>query len=276
MSDGIELKNITVPVSVVIPCFRSATVIRRALESVRAQTRQPVEVIVVDDCSNDGTLKVLETLIAEYGDNWLKVIALEKNGGPGTARNVGWDAATGDYVAFLDADDAWHPRKLEVQYRWMASHPEYVITGHARMVVNDSSVSQSAPGDVIFHAISRWQLLAKNYFSTQTVMVRRNIAFRFRPGKRHSEDYLLASQICCNGLKCGSSSAELAYLYKEVFGESGLSGDLWEMEKGELDVYSSLWHDGLISSWERWGFSVFSSAKFLRRCLLVGVRKISG
>jgi len=265
-----------VPVSVVIPCFRSAAVIGRALASVKAQTVQPIEVIVVDDFSNDGTLSVLEALAEQYGADWLKIIALDKNGGPGTARNAGWDAATGDYVAFLDADDAWHPKKLELQYGWMAANENVAMSGHPfelQLEVPESP-AQLDSATVTFSEIGRWKLLLKNYFPTPTIMLRRDVPMRFQGDKRHSEEYLLACQLCSKGYVCAASDSVLTFIFKDAYGAGGLSADLWKMEKGELDVYSVLRRQGLIGFWEQLGFSALSLAKFLRRCLLVGVRNV--
>src|SRR5215831_14326963 len=96
------------PVSAVIPCYRCGATIRRALESVAGQTLLPSEVILVDDCSADGTEAELRQIATEYPQGWIKVVSLSANGGPGVARNGGWDAAAQPYVAFLDADDCWH------------------------------------------------------------------------------------------------------------------------------------------------------------------------
>ena len=117
-------------VSVVIPCYRCADTIARAVTSIAEQTSRPAEVILVDDCSGDDTLATLYELQAEYPQGWVKVIESPKNAGPGTARNLGWEAATQAYIAFLDADDSWHPQKIEMQYGWMSKNPEVALTGH--------------------------------------------------------------------------------------------------------------------------------------------------
>ena len=96
-----------ISVSVVIPAFNAAAFIEATLESVFSQTHLPDEVIVVDDGSTDHTVKVL----AKYP---VKVIR-QANGGPARARNTGILASQGDWVAFLDHDDRWHPRKTEIQ-----------------------------------------------------------------------------------------------------------------------------------------------------------------
>jgi glycosyltransferase involved in cell wall biosynthesis len=102
-------------VSVIIPAYNAAWCIRRALDSVLAQTFTDFELIVVNDGSRDETLAV----IAEYGD---AVRVVDKaNGGLSSARNAGVRAARGNYVAFLDADDWWLPEKLQRQVALMQS-----------------------------------------------------------------------------------------------------------------------------------------------------------
>lgn len=107
------------PVSVVVPCWRCRDTIARAVESIAAQTRLPHEVILVDDASGDGTAGALHALAGRYPKDWITVIEQRDNGGAGVARNAGWETASSPYIAFLDADDAWHPKKLEIQVAWM-------------------------------------------------------------------------------------------------------------------------------------------------------------
>lgn len=98
-------------VSVVIPAFRRAETVRRAVESVLSQTVADLEVIVVDDGSRDGT----EQIITEIEDERVGLIVHETNRGGNAARQTGIDAARGTWVAFLDSDDIWLPLKLEKQ-----------------------------------------------------------------------------------------------------------------------------------------------------------------
>lgn len=105
-------------VSVIIPAYRAAATIGRAVQSVLAQTVRPDEILVIDDGSPDD----LAAALAEFGD---RVTLIRKaNGGAASARNLGIERATGDFIAFLDADDYWSPTKLEQQLRIFAKHPE--------------------------------------------------------------------------------------------------------------------------------------------------------
>lgn len=98
-------------VSVVIPVRNRAVALRRAIDSVLAQTVQDFEIIVVDDASTDGTPES----IASYRDPRIKSIRHERNRGGGIARNTGIRASSSPFVAFLDSDDEWLPTKLEKQ-----------------------------------------------------------------------------------------------------------------------------------------------------------------
>ena len=105
-------------ISVVIPAYNSSRTLLEALESVRGQTYPAYEVIVVDDGSEPDEAKAVEE--AARG---CTVIRLPTNRGPSVARNRGVARATGEWVAFLDSDDLWLPRKLELQVGHLNTHP---------------------------------------------------------------------------------------------------------------------------------------------------------
>jgi len=109
-------------VSVVIPAYKAAGTIGRAVDSVLAQTHPAHEVLIVDDGSPDE----VGTALLPYGD---RVTLLRKpNGGAASARNLGIEHATGDLIAFLDADDYWEPHKLERHVAVHERHPEVGLT----------------------------------------------------------------------------------------------------------------------------------------------------
>ncbi|MBM5573549.1 glycosyltransferase family 2 protein [Deefgea sp. CFH1-16] len=102
-------------VSVVIPYYNAAQTLLRALESISKQTRQALEIIIVNDGSNFDELKII---VDEWG-GVAKVVDLNGNYGAAYARNVGVSESVGKFVAFLDSDDIWHPDKLELQEELM-------------------------------------------------------------------------------------------------------------------------------------------------------------
>jgi glycosyltransferase involved in cell wall biosynthesis len=122
-----------VKVSVVIPAYNAERELRQAVESALAQTAGDLEVIVVDDGSTDGTRAVAEG----FDDPRVRAVSQE-NAGAAAARNAGIAVASGEYVAFLDADDAWLPTKLERQLAVLESRPEVqAVQSGAYWVNND-------------------------------------------------------------------------------------------------------------------------------------------
>jgi glycosyltransferase involved in cell wall biosynthesis len=257
-----------VPVSAVIPCYRCGRTIQRALESVAAQTALPREAILVDDCSADGTAEALRRIAAGYPAGWVKVLSLQLNGGPGYARNAGWDAATQPYVAFLDADDAWHRSKLEIQYGWMRAHPDVVLTGHPSVQVNHGEPSAPPPGEVHSSRVGRLQQLLSNCFSSRSIMFRRDLRIRFHPTKRYMEDHWWLLQIVFARLEIVRLDPPLAFTFKADYGESGLSARLWEMEKSELDNYWGLRRAGRLGLLSVLALTLYSLLKYARRCIV--------
>ena len=105
-------------ISCIMPVFNGERYLGEALDSFLGQTYRPLEVIVVDDGSTDGTAGV----VARYGERIAYLF--QPNAGPAAARNLGLGAARGEFVAFLDADDLWHPEKLARQMARFRARPE--------------------------------------------------------------------------------------------------------------------------------------------------------
>lgn len=105
-------------ISVIIPAYNAEASIAEAVESALLQTYAPLEVIVVDDGSTDGTARLVEN---RFGSS--VVLHRQRNGGASTARNAGMRLAKGDILAFLDADDLWLPMKLDAQMSALAQFP---------------------------------------------------------------------------------------------------------------------------------------------------------
>lgn len=277
MDEGAEMNEI-VSVSAVIPCYRCADTIERAVESVYVQTLRPFEVILVDDFSNDHTLDVLYSLQSKYGKGWVKIIALDKNDGPATARNIGWEASKQDYIAFLDSDDTWHPRKIEIQYGWMIQNPNATLTGHDCVQIKDGlnypEIHEYSSSDVNFYPVSKTKLLLSNRFPTCTVMVKRGIYQRFPMGKRYSEDYHLWLDIACAGFELYRTDLPLAYLYKGAVGEAGLSASIWKMRKGELDCFTNMYKSRCVGSLTYGALMSYSAIKLIRLFLILGFRRL--
>lgn len=152
-------------VSVVIPAYNAARTLARTVESVATQEPRPAQIIVVDDGSTDDTLAVARSL------EDVQVLD-QANAGPSVARNTGLFAATGEWVAFVDADDVWLPGKLALQLACIRRLPDAVVV--AGDWVRDSITR--APTRARVRLFSYRDLLTLNRFQTSTVLVKTAVA----------------------------------------------------------------------------------------------------
>jgi glycosyltransferase involved in cell wall biosynthesis len=176
---------IVITISVVIPVFNRAAMIAEALSSVRAQTRAPLETIVVDDASSDETAEVAERAGA-------RVIRLPANRGTAGARNAGMRAAAGDAIAWLDSDDCWEPHHLATLAALLEENPGAAAAGSAVRLVGARSgiwkgrIPEGPPAIVIREAFTDWLT------PTTSTMVRRDALLAvggFDESERYSEDF---------------------------------------------------------------------------------------
>jgi glycosyltransferase involved in cell wall biosynthesis len=119
----------TAPISVVIPHHNRSHLIEQALASIRRQTLQPSEILIVDDGSQPEHANALQ----QYSDR-ARIVLLEKNGGAARARNAGVKEAHGEFVAFLDDDDEWFPERLELQWNILRADPSLQAVASAMTI----------------------------------------------------------------------------------------------------------------------------------------------
>ncbi|MGI6778250.1 MAG: glycosyltransferase family 2 protein [Acetivibrionales bacterium] len=242
------------PVSVVIPCYNSSHTISRAIVSIENQTVLPQEVILVDDCSSqEYEIEYLKQVQNKSFLN-IKLICLNKNVGPGVARNYGMLKSSFDYIAFLDSDDIWDRKKIEIQYNLMKDNG-YFFTCHGTCDI-------SKKNNVLNHnmcyitKINRIKMLFKNYVATRTVMIHKSLVSIsiFNDKLRYSEDYYLWLEYLANGIDIYYIDDTLAYTFGNIF-RKGLSSNLKNMYIGEIKticrqkVVSSILIKFLLISW---------------------------
>ncbi len=184
-------------ITAVIPAYNAEEFVSAAIKSVLMQSAPIFECIVVDDGSRDGT----GSAIGSFADR-VRLIRT-KNQGVAHARNIGIEAAKGDYIGFLDADDVWLPKKLERQIRKLTLQPDlamiysglHLIDQHSRFI----GEMRPAPGDI---ALERTLLLEKPFMTGigSTGLISRDV-FRehggFNPDLSTSADHELACRIAC-------------------------------------------------------------------------------
>ena len=106
-------------ISIIMPAFNSAAFIGISINSVIEQSFSDWELLVIDDCSDDETIKIIDNF--SLSDDRIKLLKMPRNSGPALTRNFGLAHSSGKYVAFLDSDDIWLPDKLKLQLSFMES-----------------------------------------------------------------------------------------------------------------------------------------------------------
>ena len=267
-----------VSVSVIIPCFRCAHTVERAAESVLTQTALPQELIFVEDHSQDNgrTMEVLKKIqSSNAGPVKIIIVPLNVNVGAGEARNAGWAVTTQEYIAFLDADDSWHPEKIAYQYNWMASHPDYAISCHRSSVVESQAPNEIVNKLIDARDIRRVTMLFRNQILTRTVMVRSSMRQRFPAGIRYAEDYRLWLTMLFEGAPAVIILYPFAYSFRPTLGQEGLSSHWREMHRGVLGCYRALYLDGVISLGLWFSAAALEHVKLVVRLIIASVKKAS-
>ena len=230
-------------VSVVIPSYNSERYIRQTLASVQNQTFGDWELIVVDDCSTDASPAIIEEHARQ--DERIRLIRLARNAGcPAIPRNVGVQSARGAYVAFLDADDLWHPQKLATQIGFMRERGvRFTSTGmHSFRTETGIFLSLASPAEVsnAVMEIDHRRLLRKNVIPTSSVVAERAILashpFIEDPRYKAIEDYHCWLTIHQHEIGCSYKFISPLVLYR--LAESSISKSKAAMFRKNYMLYS--------------------------------------
>jgi len=225
--------NTRVEFSIVIPMFNNSVNIVSTLDSCVKQSYKPKEIIIVDDCSADTSVEVVDRWIqSNAGKIDITLYKLEKNAGPSAARNEGWRLATGAYVAFLDADDIFTFDKLAVVNKVLLQYQNVVLLGH-EYGVHKVKKKSSNP----LKRLTTKSFLRKNYFTTSAVVVKREVSERFDKTMRYTEDQDLFLRLTKRYNKTYYLKEELVLRERDMNTGGGLSGNLWAMRSGEVKMY---------------------------------------
>ena len=265
------------PVSVIIPCYCCSETLQRAVFSVFSQTDLPCEIVLVNDASPDAgmTQQVIDMILFSMNDKGPHIhsLYLSVNQGAGAARNAGWEIATQLFIAFLDADDSWHPYKLFYQYCFMMQNPHCVMSCHQTQFFFNNSLDHPIHLPIYFKRIELRGLLYKNTIGTRTVMIKRNITERFPFDMRYAEDFSLWLSILSVGACVYCIDLPLAFVYKSNFGDSGLTSNTALMHQGVLKCFSNLSNRRIISYNCFISAVSFEYAKYFARLFFVFLRK---
>jgi glycosyltransferase involved in cell wall biosynthesis len=207
-------------ISVVIAAYNASTTIERAVRSVLAQTRPAEETIVVDDGSTDGTADIARRFGSEVR------LIVQPNGGTSIARNRGIEVATGEWIAFLDADDEWLPEKLKLQDELFCAHPDlgwgygnFIHTNRKGTPLNAVHPNHSSDAfEDYLHAYCRGF-----YAWTGTLVVHKNVFDKvglFEAGMKRAQDNDLWFRIAYQFPRVGYVGQPLAIYHLDTPGSS--------------------------------------------------------
>ncbi|OKH14938.1 glycosyl transferase family 2 [Fischerella major NIES-592] len=189
-------------VSVVIPTYNRADLIKHTLNSAIRQSYKNLEIIIIDDGSVDNTEEVVKAI----DDSRIRYIRLPNNSGGSVARNTGIENARGEYIAFLDSDDLWIPEKIELQLASIQKHPNpQKVVCHTQIVFSFTRVSsydqlaintetlhivpEKGKGEV--ETVADYLFCHHGELHTSSLMMHRSLALaaRFRPGLKRHQDW---------------------------------------------------------------------------------------
>ena len=179
-----------------MPAFNRERFIGDAIESILGQTFTDFEFIIVDDCSQDRTVAIIQSY--QELDGRVRLIQLERNGGLASARNHGIKAAAGEYISAMDDDDVRLPQSLSKQVAFMEAHPEVGVLG-ARAQAVDQDLQPLYPMDApLDHPAIALSLLVQRPFPHSVVMMRRQLCLSlggYEPSRRSADDVELWSRL---------------------------------------------------------------------------------
>lgn len=263
-------------VTVVVPFYNSSSTLDRALSSVAAQTMPVDRIIVVDDASQPDESDAARHIVRRY--DRAELVTLNVNGGPGEARNKGWDLAQTRWVAFLDADDEWHPDRIRRQMRVIEEAQGSVRTPALVCGVDwqGATPGQAWPGapiDLALVELTKNRMLVHNPVATSSVLLRSDIPLRFAPGRRLAEDHELWLRIAASGERMVQMSESLSRRFKLGVGDSGLTANVRGMVNAEYQTFTRLYREGVLSLPDTaFGLTVLS-LRVLRRLALLRARR---
>lgn len=228
-------------VSVITPTYNSADFVSDAIRSVQNQTFQNWELVLIDDCSTDATVSIIQTFLS---DPRIKLIRLEKNSGAGIARQTGVEAASGRYIAFLDSDDIWKPEKLNKQLAFMETNGlPFTFSFYELMdeAGNPMGIEQQAPSPLFWN-----QLKYCNFVGNLTgIYDCRQLGKIGISTLRRRQDWILWLQVIKKAGQGFPVEESLAYYRVR---KTSISASKWKLVKSNYLVYREYHRENPLSA----------------------------
>ena len=223
-------------VSIITPVWNSEKYIEKTIKSVQNQTYSNWEMLIVDDCSTDKTVEIVQKLSQE--DERIKIFKQVTNSGAAKARNYSLRKATGRYIAYLDADDIWKPDKLEKQIAFM-NRFNYGFSCTSYEVINDKGESLHKEIHML-PEVDYVGFLTNNLLQTVGIMADTDIIdkkYLIMPDIRRRQDAATWLRILKSGYKCYGLDEILAE-YRRT--ENSLSSNKFKAAKGVWGLYRNI------------------------------------
>ena len=237
-------------VSIITPAYRAASFIEETIASVRAQTVDDFEHLIVDDRSPDDTAAVVQAWA--YRDPRIVCIRHDTNGGPARARNTALARAQGQYIAFLDSDDLWVPEKLERQLAFMRETGTALsFSSYRRFDHRTRTFSGSVPAP---RRITYSDLLKNTAIMTSSVVIDRRQTGPFEMPVTHYDDYVAWLGILRRGFVAEGLDEDLVH-YRVVPGSFSRN-----KLKSAAHVWNTYRHDlGISAPKAAWYFAHYAA-----------------
>lgn len=231
-------------VSIITPAWKAASYIEETINSVRNQTYSNWEMLIVDDCSPDNTCEVIEDLCAL--DDRIRLIRQLENGGPAKARNEALLHARGRWVAFLDSDDIWLPKKLATQLEFHKAREGVISYTDYRRISSDSQ--QTGYLIQVPTRLTYDDLLSNTAIATSTVIIDRQLTGEFEMPLIYYDDFGCWLELLRSGGFAVGLNQDLMR-YRVVLGSVSRNKwrsalEVWKTYRQieKLNIYRSTWH----------------------------------
>lgn len=218
-------------VSIILPVFNDEKNIKQSIDSVLNQSYKNFELIIIDDCSNDSTGK----LISDYNDKRIKIFKNNNNLGIANSRNLGIDKSTGKYIAFIDSDDAWFENKLKIQIDFIKRNKiNFTYSGVLFIDNNGKIIGEYNPRINVKYRT----LIKYNYIPTITIVYLKTAFQELRFDNIKHEDFLFVLTITKSTIFKGKGISERLAFYR--INDSSTSFNKIKAAKWHLTVLKRL------------------------------------
>ena len=220
--------------SVVIPAYNSAKLINNAINSCLQQTLLPKEIIIIDDCSIDNTVEIIKQVKSPL----IKLLLNSTNKGPSYSRNIGIKNSNSSWILFLDADDIFHEKKIEILNQLILGDISISAIGHNTRVgltlsqLNENYISKSPD----FKKFSTFMLLLKNRIVTPALAISSDNGIFFNEKMIYAEDHDFILRTATN-FNLVYFDLPLCSISRLPLSSGGLSSNFKKMRIGEINMY---------------------------------------